>query len=189
MNRRRAIWGIGLLTGSGLTVGSAWFTWYKTPDLAYITRHKALVAALAETIIPTTDTPGAIAAGVPDFILKSVFENATTLAQNRFVAGLKAVDAYSLDTYNKLYIDCSPKQQEFILSHIEASDTPRGGLLGKVQKKLTGEPFFSLLKSYTCLGYCTSRLGATQGMAYVPIPGRFASCVPMPAGQKGWATK
>lgn len=194
MNRRRALWGIALFTGSGLVLGgSTWFARYKTPDLEYLSAHKPLLAALAETILPATDTPGAIDAGVPDFILKSLLENAAPMTQNRFIDGMKAVDARSTDQYNKRYTECSRMQQDAVMRTFEADALPRGGFLGKVenrvQQKVLGEPFFMLLKNYTCRGYYTSMVGATQGIAYSPVPGRFTGCVAITAGQKSWATK
>ncbi len=173
--------------------GSTWFARYKTPDLDYLSAHKPLLAALAETMLPATDTPGAIDAGVPDFILKSLLENAAPTTQNRFIDGMKAIDARSTDQYNKRYTECSRMQQDAVMRTFEADALPRSGFLGKienrVQKKVLGEPFFTLLKNYTCLGYYTSMVGATQGIAYSLVPGRFAGCIAMTAGQKSWATK
>ena len=194
MNRRRALWRIGLLAGGGLVVGgTTWFAWPKTPDLTYLSRHKSLLAALTETILPATHTPGAIDAGVPDFVLKTLLENATSVTQHQFIAGMKAADAYCLDEYKKPYTYCSRAQQDVVMRVFEADALPRGGFLGKVQskvqKRFTGEPFFTLLKDYTCLGYYTSMAGATQGVAYALVPGRFAGCIPMTTGQKSWATK
>ncbi|MBC8152889.1 MAG: gluconate 2-dehydrogenase subunit 3 family protein [Bacteroidetes bacterium] len=190
MNRRRAIWGIALLGGSSLVAGaSAWLVWHKKPDLAYLARQKPLLAALAETILPATDTPGAIDAGVPDFLLKMLLENTTPAAQNRFMAGLASVEGYCRDSYGRSYVQCSPEQQHVVMRRIEADGQPRGGMVGKVERKLMGESFFSLLKSYTCLGYYTSMLGATRGVAYSAVPGRYVGCRTMTVGQKAWATK
>lgn len=190
MNRRRAIWGIALLGGSGLVAGGAtWLRWSKAPDLGYLAAQKPLLAALAETILPATDTPGAIDAGVPDFLLKMLLENTDPAAQNRFIAGLKALEADSVDNYRRSYVQCSPAQQQAIMRRAEADGQPRKGLLGKVERKLLGESFFSLLKSYTCIGYCTSVAGATRGLAYAPVPGRFVGCMSLTTGQKAWATK
>ncbi len=190
MNRRRALWGIALLGGSGLLAGGGtWLAWHKTPDLPYLTRQKPLLAALAETILPATDTPGAIDAGVPDFLLKMLLENSTPVAQNRFIAGLKSVESYSAETYGRSYVQCSRQEQDAVMRRIEADGQPRGGLLGKVERKVLGDSFFSLLKNYTCIGYCTSMRGATEGLAYQLVPGRFVGCQPLTPGQKAWATK
>lgn len=190
MNRRLALWGIALLGGSGLVAGgTTWLRWHKAPDLQYLAGQKPLLAALAETILPATDTPGAIDAGVPDFLLKMLLENTDSVAQNRFIAGLKALETDSAASYGRSYRQCSPAQQQALMRRAEADGQPRRGFLGKVERKLLGDSFFSLLKSYTCIGYCTSMAGATRGLAYAPVPGRFVGCMPMTAGQKAWATK
>jgi Gluconate 2-dehydrogenase subunit 3 len=191
MKRRRAIWSIAFLGGG--TIASIgifkWFDWHKKPDISYLGSQKKLLEALTETIIPTTDTPGAIEAGVPDFILKMVTENMNIVAQNRFIDGLKAVESYAEDTFGKSYIQCSEEQKNTIMRYFEEKSKPLEGIAGKVQRKVLGDPFFPILKEYTCIGYCTSMVGATQALAYTLVPGRFVGCVPMTPNQKSWATK
>ncbi|WP_138993879.1 gluconate 2-dehydrogenase subunit 3 family protein [Larkinella sp. C7] len=190
MKRRQAILGIALLgTGSVIVNGFKWISWYKNPDLVFIHSQKELLAALAETIIPATDTPGAIAAGVPDFILKMVLENTLKVSQNRFIEGLKAVDPYSISRFGKPYVNCSRQEQNEVMRHFERDGKPFEGIPGKVERKLIGNSFFTTLKEYTCVGYYTSMTGATQGLAYVFTPGHYTGCIPLFAGQKSWAIR
>lgn len=190
MKRRQAMLGIALLgAGSMAFSGIKWISWYKRPDLVYIHTQKELLAALTETIIPETDTPGAIAAGVPDFVLKMVLENTIRASQNRFIDGLKAVDPYSVNRFGKPYVNCSRAQQIEVMQHIEKEEKPFDGIPGKVQRKLIGNSFFTTLKEYTCYGYFTSMIGATQSLAYVYTPGHYWGCVPLKAGQKAWAIR
>lgn len=191
MKRRRALWGIALLGGGSLASMGIfkWFDWHKKPDMHYLLSQRKLLEALSETIIPTTDTPGAIEAGVADFILKMVSENMEAVAQNRFIDGLKSVDAYAKVTCGKPYTGCTEEEKNSIMRHFEEESKPLDGIAGKVQRKVLGDPFFPILKEYTCIGYCTSMAGATQALAYTLVPGRFAGCVPMTPNQKSWATK
>ncbi|MCH5720423.1 gluconate 2-dehydrogenase subunit 3 family protein [Niabella hibiscisoli] len=62
-------------------------------------------------------------------------------------------------------------------------------ILNKVKTKLIGRSFISLLKDMTAIGYCTSELGATKGLAYEAVPVKFIACMPLIQGQKSWATK
>ncbi|GAB3933741.1 gluconate 2-dehydrogenase subunit 3 family protein [Larkinella terrae] len=190
MKRRRALWGIALVGSSVAAFGGfKWFSWRKEPDIAFLNEQKALLDALAETILPKTDTPGAIEAGVPDFIRKMIIENTPVVSQNRFINGLKDVESYSRDTLGKPYAQCSKEQQNEVMRHFEEQGKPLSGLPGKVERKLVGSSFFTILKEYTCIGYCTSEMGMTRGLAYELVPGRFAGCIPLAPGQKSWATK
>jgi hypothetical protein len=47
--------------------------------------------------------------------------------------------------------------------------------------------FFKTLKHLTVLGYFNSEIGATQALAYLPVPGRFDGSAPFEPGQKAWA--
>ena len=49
------------------------------------------------------------------------------------------------------------------------------------------EAFFREMKALTVTGFCTSEIGATQVLEYLPIPGKFEGDVPLQPGQKAWA--
>jgi hypothetical protein len=190
MNRRQAIFRISL-AGTAVVTTVAGYKWYditKKPDLAYLDKSKELIAALAETIIPATDTPGAKDAGVQDFIILMIKECTERKAQNKFINGLKDLQSYSESKYGKLYQHCGAKEQELIMAHFEKKGKPFKGIAGKVQSRFLGNSFFTTLKQYTVEGYCTSQPGATKGLAYLYIPGSYQGCIPLNKGQRGWAT-
>ena len=54
----------------------------------------ALVGAVADTIIPRTDTPSATDVKVPAFVNVMVSENYSDAERTSFVAGLDAIDAH-----------------------------------------------------------------------------------------------
>ena len=62
--------------------------------------QRALMTALSERIMPTTDTPGAIAAGVPEFIEKLLADWALPADRVPIIAGLDAIEARSRADYS-----------------------------------------------------------------------------------------
>jgi hypothetical protein len=74
------------------------------------------------------------------------------------------------------------------MQQYEENGRPAKGLLGKAENKYLGRSFFTTLKQYTVKGYCTSQLGATKGLTYVPVPGSYHGCIPKLPGQRAWAT-
>jgi glucoside 3-dehydrogenase (cytochrome c) hitch-hiker subunit len=190
MNRRKAIIRI-TLAGTGLAAAFTGYKWYditKGPDLVYLDNNRELLGALAETIIPATDTPGAKEAGVGDFIVMMIRECTGVKEQNKFIDGLKDLQGYCRSEFGKPYQSCNSGEQEKVLTHFEKKGRPMGGLAGKVQNRYLGKSFFTILKDYTVEGYCTSEQGATRGLAYMAVPGSFHGCIAMQSGQKAWAT-
>src|SRR3954471_13524732 len=55
--------------------------------------HLALVGAIADTIIPRTETPGATDVGVPAFVNVIIGENYNEQTRSAFIAGLDAFEA------------------------------------------------------------------------------------------------
>ena len=190
MKRRdylKSIFALGALSVTSFSV----FEWVKLTrhvDAKQILDKRPIIAELAEMIIPRTDTPGAKETGVGDFIVKMIKDCSSVKTQNNFIDGLKDLHQYSHREYNKTYLQCTNAEQGSILSHFEKKDKSFNGILGKIQRRLVGETFFSILKGLTVEGYCTSQLGATQALAYVYIPGSFQGCIDMKPGQKAWAT-
>ncbi|HWB94893.1 MAG TPA: gluconate 2-dehydrogenase subunit 3 family protein [Puia sp.] len=192
MNRRKAIIR-GAMAIAGLAVAGGGYEGYrilKTPDLDYLNGQRAALAALGETIIPATaDSPGATDAGVADFIIRMVRDCTIRREQNRFLEGLRSLQSHCQSRYGKPYERCAEREQEEALGRAEASGRMMGGVAGKVQTRLMGRSFFTILKAYTVEGYCTAQPGATKGLAYLYIPGSYKGCIPLQPGQRSWATE
>lgn len=190
MNRRKAIV-TGSLAAAGLVAWGGGYKWYRIrrkADLFFLQQNRELLTSLAETIIPATDVPGARDVGVGDFIGKMIEFCTERKEQNRFIDGLKDIQDYCINKYNRPYERCAAAEQEAVLQRWEQAGRPKNGIAGKVETRLLGRSFFTLLKEYTVEGYCTSEPGATKGLVYLYIPGSYKGCLPLKPGQKAWAT-
>jgi hypothetical protein len=191
MNRRKAIGRIAI-AGTGaclLLAGYKWYDWTKTPDIHYLEQHKELITALAETIIPATDTPGAREAGVGDFIVIMIRDCTDRMSANKFIDGMKDLAQYCRNHFDKPYEQCSASDQQTVLRYFEKKGTPYKGIIGKAQDAYLGRSFFTTLKQYTVEGYCSSQPGATRGLSYLYVPGSFHGCIFLQPGQRSWATR
>ncbi|MBS1602621.1 MAG: gluconate 2-dehydrogenase subunit 3 family protein [Bacteroidetes bacterium] len=190
MRRRKAIRNIGLLVGGALAGGAGWRWWRmrRQPPMEVLQGNLALLDDLAETIIPATDTPGAKAAGVGPVIFTLVRDCADRMTQNNFIEGVQDVIGKSRELYGKPFGECSQAQREELLASFEDTGDS-GGLVSKVRKRLTGASFYTTLKKYAVLGYCTSKAGATEAMRYDYIPGKYVGSLPLQPGQRSWATR
>jgi gluconate 2-dehydrogenase gamma chain len=159
----------------------------------FFTRDQAsLVAVLTEIIIPRTDTPGAIDAGVPMFIDRMLKEVYPKESQETFLKNLAAFDEGARKAYGNSFLDCSDDEKiaYFKKEHDDALKNSAGaGSSGwwnagvKVNK-----PFVVELKELTLLGFFTSKPGATQVLQHNQVPGPFKGCVPLKEVGKAWAT-
>ena len=138
-----------------------------------------MVRVLAEMILPATDTPGAIEAGVPRFIEMMVADWYTDTERGIFLDGLAALDASCRTAYGTDFLGCTAEQRVAALSEAEknaaayVSPLPPGFLA--TMTKLIDErtPFFAKLKELTVVGYFSSELGATEFLEYNPMPMRY----------------
>jgi len=191
MNRRTSLKSALGLCLLGISSFSAykWYSLNKEVDIRLIISFKPLISELAEIIIPQTDTPGAKAAGVENFIVNVITNCTGKKEQNKFLAGLNDLEKYTMDTYNKTFFKCSVKEKTQILEYFENKDTYRIRILNKINNKFLGQSFFTKLKNLTIEGYCSSQKGATEGLAYDYIPVNYEACIPLKPNQKSWATK
>jgi hypothetical protein len=112
-----------------------------------------------------------------------------TKTLNRFADGLRDLEAYTQKKFNRPFTDCSEDEKLSILSYFSEKTGTGINLLDKIKTKVTGKTFFETLKSYTVQGYCISEKGASLGMRYIAVPGKYLSCIPLEPNQKAWATK
>ncbi len=104
------------------------------------------LAALADAIIPRTDTPGAADAGVPAVIDRRLAAN-PQLAE-RFRAGMQALDTDAQSRFHTAFAALTSAQQVELL-------TPR-----------QQDPFFRMVKDMTIDGYYSSQPGLSQELGW-----------------------
>ena len=126
-----------------------------------------LVTAIAERILPLTDTPGATDVGVPAFVDLMLGKYSTESERQVFTAGLDEVNAASLASHAQSFVKISAAQQDAILMKIAVAS----------QKK--DKTFFHQIKELTVVGYFTSEIVGRTVLHYDPVPGRFQGCVPI----------
>lgn len=190
MTRRTAILsvvGLGVLAFSSSTF-FLFIRNYRKLDLNYLLSRRALIAEIAETIIPATETPGAKDAKVQDFIISMLTDCTDVKSQYNFIRGLKNLEKVTVNEFNKNFITCNNQERIHILTMLEDSERSISGIIWKIRYKLMGNDFIYLMKTYTVMGYCTSEVGATRGLAYDYIPGAYIACMPL-TSQKCWATE
>jgi hypothetical protein len=149
--------------------------------LLVLTEHQnALVTALAELIIPETDTPGATTAQVNRFVDILLAEWFDGEDREEFLAGLAALDVRSRETFGAAFLDLEEAQQTRLLSELDGEVTAlrEAGLP-------TDDHFFGRMKWLTMYGYYTSEVGATEELQQVIIPGRYEPCAPVRRGGAG----
>ena len=121
--------------------------------------QRSLLAAISERIIPTTDTPGAIAAGVPAFIEMMLADWYSPQERDNFMNGLGAIEGQAWVQHEKSFPALTPEQQDAIL-------------VLALQHGLGGD-FFGHCRQLAILGYYTSEIGCKQERVYVPVPGHY----------------
>ena len=138
----------------------------------------ALVAEVAEIMIPRTQTPGARDVGIPAFIdtmMKDVYPKDE---QARFVAGLADFEAQARREHARAFVELEPAQRAAMVKQVHdlAVEAERQPVLPAGER---GRPFILTMKELTLLGYFTSEPGATQLSQHRAAPGAHHACVPL----------
>ena len=149
------------------------------PSLLTPPRARVL-AAMAEVIIPATDTPGASEAGVTDFVAALVDGWLDDDDRDRFLTGLDTVDPAARDRFGTDFADCAPTEQAALVGDLDADltrhrDDPATDETGH---------FFHDVKRFTLTGYFTSEVGL-EAIGYRTTFPAFEGCAPLTASERG----
>jgi hypothetical protein len=134
-----------------------------------------LVTALADTIIPRTDTPGANDVGVLGFIRVIVAEYYEDNERNEFLSGLDAIDALARQQGNAAFADLSAAQRVSVMTVLEQpadNSTPAARA-------------YSRLKGLVVHGYLTSERVQREVLKTNIMPGRFDGAAPYVVRENG----
>jgi hypothetical protein len=140
-----------------------------------------LLNEVADTIIPTTDTPGAKAAKAGQFIAIIVSDCYDAEHQKRFMDGLIKFDADAKSRYGKTFLKCSPSLRH---DHLTELDSEQKAFY-KTKKKGDHDHYFRVIKDLVLWAYFTSEIGATQALRFVEYPGRYET-IDYKKGDRAW---
>jgi gluconate 2-dehydrogenase gamma chain len=151
--------------------------------------QRATLSAMAETIIPRTETPGAIDAGVPRFIELMVQQWMNDEERAIFDVGLLSLmEAVARDT-GLSFEQLDAKTRTGILEAMEAEASGSSWYdIGNVTREFVSDaPFICQVKELTIWGFFTSEVGGTQVLRYDPMPMQFESDIPLEPYESSWA--
>lgn len=204
MERRELLKMIAILTG-GTVIGADVFltgcTSGGTSATGFTAENIALLDEVGETILPTTDTPGAKAAKIGEFMKVIVTDCYTDAQQKVFGDGLSGFNEACKKLNGKGFMDCSDEQRKAFLVSLEKEakaynqqrDEKDKPAKEKAEKELdpnyVGSPshYYTMMKQLTLWGYFTSEIGMKQALRFLPIPGRYDGALPYKKGDRPWA--
>lgn len=181
MNRRDALKSVVLMMG-GTMVGATAVLTGCAPEsqiegLNFSPEDVAFLDEVGDTIIPTTDTPGAKAAGIGSFIMMMVKDTYDAENQGAFVSGINSMRSSFKSDNGKSFEEGSVEERTAFLNQMKEQ-----AQAGEESAKV-----INMLKDLTILGYFSSEIGATQALNYVEVPGRYDGCIPYEKGDKAYA--
>jgi hypothetical protein len=170
---------LGGITASGLVRALAGGT-EPLAQRQLLPLQRAQIAVLAELVIPRTDTPGAIDAGVPAFIEHILSAWYTDTEFRIFSEGLQTLEREAQQRFGKSFVALDEAQQSSLLAEqeVHARDQLRQHpppQASMADKPVIDEqaPFFNKLKELVVVGYYTSEAAALSEMVYLPVPNGY----------------
>jgi hypothetical protein len=174
MERRDLLRAFGAATALALLPHDAVAAWARVatglrPFDGLSDAQLALVGAVADTIIPRTDTPSATDVGVPAFVNVVVAENYSDAERAAFLSGLDAIEAEARKSGATL-IDLAPAARASVIEGLESANDRRA------------EPnrTYWRLKGLIVHGYFTSEAVMKNVLKFEVMPGKFDGAAPMP---------
>ena len=119
----------------------------------------SLINEIGETVIPTTNTPGAKSAKVGEYIAIIVQDCFSENEKKEFKDTLEHINELSNASYGNSFMKCIEKERVHIISKIEEEYED-----------------FKSFKDLIVSAYLSSKVGMTQFFNYSPVPGRFNGC-------------
>ena len=210
--------GVALIGGSALVTGCRDENGNKTDNSSFTPFTQQEIAFLdevADTILPTTSTPGAKAAKTGAFMALIVTDSYKPEDQKIFRDGMQKLDQRSHEMNKVSFMEATPQQRLSLLEVLDRERKAQDDARDEAEKKkkaeavlrdqrqeasketeanpaaaITADPpthYFRMMKELALFGYFTSEIGMTQAQRYVESPGRWDPCIDYKPGERSWA--
>jgi hypothetical protein len=131
--------------------------------------ERALISAIADGIIPRTDTPGALEVGAVGFVEVIVAEWMTEAELVEFRGGLAAIERHAVTAHGRGWPALSPAQRESEFAFLEHTSAP------ELEERRT----YRRLRGHLLHGYLTSARVRREVLKVNITPGRYRGDVPV----------
>lgn len=142
---------------------------------------------IAETILPRTTTPGAKDAGAGLFMVTFVTDCYTQKQQAAFRAGLADIEKRA----GGRFVALAPQARTELLRALDAEAKTHAVDVTETGTTEEGEAmphYFTMIKQLAIFGFFTSKVGATEVLKYVAVPGRYDGDLAYVPGTPAWGT-
>ena len=171
--------------------------------------HFSLLSAVADTMIPVTDTPGALAAGVPKLFDGLLRNWASPQRRADLVAALDRIDVAAREKAGQSFTKLTPQQRHDLLAayDIQALQAPPAGapvpanplrtapsvadpnygrlkqdpFAGRMATAQVADPDYAKLKELIVVLFYFSETALTHDLEYEHAPGQWNPSVPVTA--------
>ncbi len=174
LDRRSLLRGTVTVAGAAVTLPVLGSLAGCSPTPASLEGFMPVVRNLADRIIPQTDTPGAIAAGVPDYVAAVFAEHFTADQRSDFVGGLEAIAGFAKADDLNLADPQDTDRLDAVLTKLAEGEAKDGATAT-----------WNQLRDMVIFGFYTSET-ATQELSYEEIPGRYVACLPLEEVGNAW---
>lgn len=131
--------------------------------------QEKMLAELAETIIPKTETPGAKDIYAHLFVMKMIDDCTSKDKQQKFVKGMEDFEQMAMKETGKSFVQASTEQRAKLLGMLEQKKPEERDAAG----------FYKTVKSLTIRAYTSSQFYLTKVHVYELVPSRWHGCMPI----------
>jgi gluconate 2-dehydrogenase gamma chain len=129
--------------------------------------HFILLEQVTDVMIPSTDTPGALAAGVPEFIRDMLADWASASSRGEIIGVLESIDKRAWAQFGAAFLELPPERRLEVVRRFDDDALSRQ------------DPPYGKFKHLVLVGYYQSEVGATEELRYELVPGAWRSCLPL----------
>ena len=146
------------------------------------------IAVLVDTMLPKTDTPGALDIKVDIFLDKVFAEMYGESGQAQVVSEIANFNKTCKDRFGKIFADLTEAERTEIMNEAEASSAKFAGKVwGTAVSQQEPVGFYRSMKSLAIWAYFSSEEIGKHVLSYDPVPGDYLGCIPLSEVGNSWS--
>lgn len=213
MDRRTLMQQAVLLIGATAVPSQVWAATAGSPSAESMAKHQLdparfeLLSAFADLIIPATDTPGALEAGVPGRLDAMIGTWATAERKAELLGALDAIDVLAKSRFQRRFTQLTPAERDVVLTPHDKAALVAAAPAATVVDLQTGQakqqpvppvsyvakgrpryadPAYARLKELVVVLFYLSETALTNDLGYEHDPGAWEPSIPVTPTTRPW---